>query len=410
MSQINVKTLKQDFPILSRKIGEHNLVYLDSAATSQKPQKVIDAIVDYYSNHNANVHRGAHVLGDEATELYEAARKKTATFIGARIPQEVIFTKNTTEALNMVARGYALKNLTKDDIILTTGAEHNSNLLPWLAICKQIGAKLEFLTITDAGDISLAELKAKLNPKVKFLVIFHASNVLGTILPVKEICDLAHQYDTKVVVDGSQAVPHLLVNMQSLGCDFYAFSGHKMLGPMGIGVLWGREELLNQTEPVAFGGGMILEFDLVNPRWMQVPDKFEAGTPNVAGAVGLGVAIDYLTSVGMENVRAHELELNDYALKQLANVPDLVILGSQDPKKRTGLVSFTVNSIHAHDIAAVLSEQGICVRSGMHCAMKFHKDLDLAASVRASFYVYNSNEDIDRLVQGLYKAIKVLKK
>ncbi|HSX39268.1 MAG TPA: cysteine desulfurase [Candidatus Saccharimonadales bacterium] len=409
MKQIDVTKLKNDFPILSRKIEGNNLVYLDNAATSQKPQAVLDAIVEYYSKHNANVHRGAHVLGDEATQAYEDSRKKVAEFIGARLPKEIVFTKNSTDSLNQVASGFASRILKRGGVILTTGAEHNSNLLPWLSVAKQTGAKVEFLTLDESGELSMNELRAKLNDKVKLVVVFHASNVLGTILDIKSICSLAHEVGAKVVVDGSQAIPHLPINVQSLGCDFYAFSGHKMLGPMGIGVLWGREELLEQMSPVNLGGGMILEFDLEDPKWLEVPEKFEAGTPNVEGAVGLAAAIDYLNSIGMQNIREHEIALSKYAIEKLATIPNLTILGPTDPTKRTGLVSFVIKDIHAHDIAAVLSQQGICVRSGMHCAMKFHKDLNLAASTRASYYLYNDTSDIDALVDGVRKALQILK-
>jgi cysteine desulfurase/selenocysteine lyase len=410
MTAINVNRIKQEFPIFSRKIEGKSLVYLDSAATSQKPKIVLDAITDYYANHNANVHRGAHILGDEATTIYENSRKKVAEFIGARVPKEIVFTANSTDSLNLVAYSYALKNLKEGDILLTTGAEHNSNLLPWVDVTNQAGAKLEFLPVNSDGEFLVDELKKALNPKVKLLVLFHASNVLGTIFPIKEICEIAHQNNTIVVVDGAQAAPHLKLNMQSLGCDFYAFSGHKMLGPMGIGVLYGREELLEQMGPMRFGGGMILEFDLKNPRWMDVPERFEAGTPNVEGAVGLAAALDYLNGIGMENIRAHEVELNTYALEKLAQIPNLTIIGPKDPQKRTGLVSFAIKDIHSHDIASVLNSEGVMVRSGMHCAMKFHKDIQLPASTRASFYLYNSTEDIDRLVEAVMKAVTILGK
>lgn len=402
--------MKEDFPILNRIINGSRLVYLDNAATTQKPVQVVNAISDFYLNHNANVHRGIHTLSEEATQMYEDARKKVAEFIGAIHPEEVIFTKGTTESLNRVAIGWVLANLKKDDVILVTDLEHHSNLIPWQEEARMIGAKVEILDTDANGEISLNQLEEKLRTgKVKFVSIAHASNVLGTILPVKEICKIAHKYGVLVCVDGAQAVPQMKVNVQSLHCDFYAFSAHKMLGPTGIGVLWAKKELLGKMEPYEFGGGMIDEVTYDKATWAELPEKFEAGTPNVAGAVGLAAAINYLEMIGMDSIRKHEVELTAYALIKLNEIEGLKILGPKDPEKRTGLVSFTIEGIHSHDIASVLNSEGIAVRSGHHCCMPLHKKLNIPASTRASFYIYNPKEDIDVLIAGLQKAIKVLK-
>ncbi|KKS17349.1 MAG: cysteine desulfurase, cysteine desulfurase / selenocysteine lyase [candidate division WWE3 bacterium GW2011_GWC1_41_7] len=398
-----------DFPILNRKINGKDLIYLDSAATSQKPVQVIDAVTDYYKNHNANVHRGVHTLGDESTELYEAARKRVASFIGAVTPSEIVFTNNATDSLNLVAQGWGLINLKKGDVVLTTVAEHNSNVLPWEYICERTGSGVEYMELTDEGLLDMDVFKSKLTDKVKVVVLSHASNVLGTILPVKQISELAKEKGALVVIDGSQAVPHIQVNVQSLGCDFYAFSGHKMLGPMGIGVLWGRRELLSNMIPIRFGGGMVLDVDKKTYELAEVPECFEGGTPDVAGAVGLAAAIDYLDDYGMENVRKHEIELTSYAIEKLRTVKGLWILGPHNPDVRTGLISFVIDGIHSHDVASILDSEGIAVRSGMHCAMNLHKNMQISSSTRASFYIYNTLEDIDKLLAGIEKAVGLLK-
>lgn len=406
---LDTEKIKQDFPIFQRQINGVPLVYLDNAATSQKPKSVIDGISEYYSNHNANIHRGVHTLGDESTELYESVREKVAGFIGARKAKEIIFTKNSTEALNLVANSWGLTHLKPKDVVLVCAAEHNSDLIPWLEVCKKTGATLEFFSITNTGEMDWHDFKKQMEKKVKIVAVSHASNVLGTIFPIKEICDLAKGKNAVVVVDGSQAIPHLEVNVQSLGCDFYAFSAHKMLGPMGVGVLWGREVFLDTMPPVAFGGGMVLSLNLPDPEWLPSPEKFEAGTPDVAGVVGLGLAIDYINKIGLQNIRQHEIELSTYAIQELGEIRDLKILGPLDPEKRTGLVSFIVKGLHSHDIASVLNSIGVAVRSGMHCAMNLHKKMDIVASTRASYYLYNSKADIDKLVEGIRKADGILK-
>jgi cysteine desulfurase/selenocysteine lyase len=403
-----MKDLRKDFPILDREINGNKLIYLDNAATSQKPKQVIEAISEYYSNHNANVHRGLHTLSEEATEMYEDARKKVAHFIGAAHPEEIIFTKGATESLNRVAISWGLVNLKKDDVVLLSDFEHHSNMVPWLEEAKVVGAKVEYLESNENGEITLEEVKSKITDKVKLISITHASNVLGTIVPIKEICKIAHEKGILVCVDGAQAIPHLKVNVQSLDCDFYAFSAHKMLGPMGIGVLWVRKEILEKLEPYEFGGGMIDEVTYEGATYTQAPVKFEAGTPNVSGAVGLATAIGYLENIGMDEIREHEIELNKYFLEKLSHMEEIKIIGPKEAEKRTGLVSFVVKNVHAHDVASVLNGFGIAVRSGHHCAMPYHNKKNLPATTRVSYYLYNTKEEIDKLIEGLKKAIELL--
>lgn len=403
----NAKDVKKDFPILSRKIGGEELVYLDNGATTQKPKKVIDSLVSYYENHNANVHRGVHTLSEEATDLYENARKKVAEFINANT-EEIIFTSGSTESLNIVMYSWANAHIKKGDVILTTIAEHHSNFIPWQICAQRLGATLEFINITDDGLLDMSDLKSKLNSKVKLIAISHASNVLGTIFSVKEICKLAKKHGVVVSVDGAQGAPHLKVDVKSLGCDFYSFSGHKMLGPMGIGVLFVKKELLNALEPHKYGGGMIERVSAEESSWAGFPERFEAGTPNVADAIGLASAVEYLSTIGMDTVREHEVTLLDYALPKLLEITGLKIMGPLNSKDRSGLIAFSIDGLHGHDIAAVLNTKGIAVRSGHHCTMPLHKKMNIAASVRASFYIYNTKEDIDKLVDGINYAIKIL--
>jgi cysteine desulfurase/selenocysteine lyase len=403
-----MKDLRKEFPILKRKINGNKLVYLDNAATSQKPKQVIDAISEYYSNHNANAHRGIHTLSEEATKLYEDARKKIAYFVGAPHPEEIIFTKGTTESLNRVAISWGLKNLKRGDIVLLSDFEHHSNMIPWLEETKVVGAKVDYLESDENGEIALEEVKKKITDKVKIISITQASNLLGTIIPIKEITKLAHERGILVCVDGAQAVPHLKVNIQSLDCDFYAFSGHKMLGPMGIGVLWVRKKILEQLEPYEFGGGMVEEASYEKAVYTDAPVKFEAGTPNISGAVGLAAAVDYLESVGMDEIRKHEIELSKYTLEKSSEIKDVQIIGPKEAEKRTGLISFVIKNIHAHDIASVLNGFGVAVRSGHHCVMPYHKKHGLSATTRSSHYLYNTKEDIDKLIEGIKKAIELL--
>jgi len=404
---INTENIIKDFPILKRKINGKRFVYLDNAASSQKPKQVIDAIVDYYENHNANVHRGVHTLSEEATDMYEDARKKVAKFIGAK-PEEITFTKGTTEAINRINYEWGAENLKKGDVILTTLSEHHSNFVSWQILSQITGATLDFIDLVEDGSFSMEKFKEKMNEKVKLIAISHASNVLGTIFPIKDICKEAKKHGALVSVDGAQSAPHMPINMKNLGCDFYSFSGHKMLGPMGIGVLWVRKDLLEKLEPYEYGGGMIHTVDEQESSWAALPEKFEAGTPNVAGAIGLAAAIDYLEEIGRENVVSHEQEMNEYTLKKLSEVESLEILGPKDPTKRTGLVSFTLGDLHPHDIATILNGEGIAVRSGQHCTMPLHDSLEIPATTRVSYYIYNTKEDIDALVAGIKKAKEVL--
>ncbi|KKS05390.1 cysteine desulfurase [candidate division WWE3 bacterium RIFOXYD1_FULL_43_17] len=405
---MDIEKIKKDFPILTRKIGLNDLVYLDNTATTQKPLQVIDAIKDYYMEHNANVHRGIHTLSEEASEMYDNSRKTVARFINAVYPEEIIFTRGTTESLNMAAFSWGVPNLKKGDKILLTNFEHHSNLIPWQIVAKNTGAELKFIKTGAEGVVDMAEFKNALTSDVKLVCIAHASNVLGTVTDIKEISKMAHAVGALICVDGAQAVPHMPVNVQSLGCDFYSFSGHKMLGPMGIGVLYVKKSVMGQMVPSQFGGGMIKEVSLTDASWAEAPEKFEAGTPDAAGAIGLAAAIDYLSAIGMDNVREHEIKMSKYVVEKLAAIEGIKILGPLDPEKRTGLISFYSEKVHAHDIASVLNSSGIAVRSGHHCAMPLHKELGLPATVRASYYIYNDFSDVDKLAEGVKKALTML--
>ena len=377
---------KQDFEIFNKKINGEDLIYLDSAASAQMPAQVLAAVNNYYKNSHSNIHRGVHALGDEATQSYEDARKTVQKFINATYPEEVIFTKGTTESLNRVAT-WAQEFITEKDEILVSEFEHHSNLLPWENLSKKTGAKVVIFNLEDFKD--------KLNSKTKIVAITHASNVLGEIINIKKISKLAKKYNALVVVDGAQAAPHISVNVQSLGCDFYAFSGHKMMAPTGIGVLWGKKDLLEKMTPYEYGGGMVAG---------GLPTKHEAGTPNISGAVGLKAAIEYIENVGLENIQKHDQELLKYTFEKLAEIPGLEILGTKNPENKTGLISFVIKDIDSHDIAAVLSARGVCVRAGQHCASLLHEKLGIKTSVRASFYIYNSKKDIDKFIEGLKHA------
>jgi cysteine desulfurase/selenocysteine lyase len=399
--------IKQDFPILNRVVNGKPLVYLDSGATSQKPQVVIDAIANYYQQHNANVHRGAHTLGDESTELYQKARERIAQFIGAKSDKEVIFVRNASEALNLVAGTWGAANVTKDDVILVTQLEHHSNIVPWQMLATSKGARVEFVKVKSDGALDMVDYEHKLKLVPKIVGIVHVSNALGTINPVKEMTKMAHKVGAIVVVDGSQSIPHMKIDVQELGCDFFACSGHKMLAPMGAGVLWGKQELLESMPPFMGGGGMISEVHESGFISGELPDKFEAGTPNVEAAVGLMTAIEYLEELNMEEVRKHDLKIVSYTLQELAKVSELAILGTLDPELRSGSASFVYRGVHAHDVATILDSEGVAVRSGHHCTMPLHEALGVSASVRASFNVYTTKEDIDALVVALEKVKKI---
>lgn len=403
-SALDMERVRADFPILSRSIHGNPLVYLDSAATSQKPNSVIDAISDFYRTTNANVHRGVYVLSVEATDLYEGARLKTANFIGAEVTDEIIFTRNTTEAINLVARMWGAANLGAGDEILLTEMEHHSNLVPWFMLAKDVGAKLRFLPITDDGVLDLSAWDELFTERTKVVAFGLVSNVLGTINPVEEIVRRAHDGGAVVMVDAAQGVPHMAVNVRDLDIDFLAFSSHKMLGPTGVGVLYGRRALLEKMEPYMGGGDMIRSVTLKGATWNTLPWKFEAGTPNIADVIGFGAAIDYLEALGMDNVRAHEIELTRYALGRMKELDDIRIFGPQDPDQQAGVISFINRSIHAHDLATILDRRGVAVRAGHHCAQPLMERLGQTATARASFYVYNNRDDVDALIDALIYA------
>lgn len=401
---MNVAEIRKDFPILQQTVNGHPLVYLDSAATSQKPRQVIEVLCRYYETDNANVHRGVHTLGTRATEAYELAREKVARFINAPSPLQVVFTRGTTESLNMVAYGWARRKLGPGDEIVTTPAEHHSNLIPWQQAARATGATLKYVPLQPDGTISLEDVRAAVTPRTKLMAIAHVSNVLGTIHPVREIAEIVHQAGGILVVDGAQSVPHLPVDVQALDCDFLAFSGHKMCGPTGIGVLYGKKRLLDEMEPTYFGGEMIDVVELYESTWKETPWKFEGGTPIIAGAIGLGAAVDYLSQIGMQEIRNHDLRITAYALERLREVEDLVIYGPAEAERRGGLVTFNLGQIHPHDVSTVLDAQGVAIRAGHHCAQPLMRILNVPATARASFYLYNTEEDIDALVRALRSA------
>lgn len=400
---MNVQDIRKLFPILDQEVNGNPLVYLDNAATSQKPISVIEALEKYYREYNSNVHRGVHTLGTRATDAYEGAREKVRKFINAKSTEEVIFTRGTTTALNMVAASYARANLTKGDEIVISYMEHHSNIIPWQQAAKHTGATLKYIPLQEDGTISLDDVRETITQNTKIVSIVHVSNVLGSINPIKEIAKIAHENGAIMVVDGAQSAPHMKIDVQDLDCDFFAFSSHKMCGPTGIGVLYGRKEFLENMEPVEFGGEMIDFVGLYESTWKELPWKFEGGTPIIAGAIGLGVAIDFLQEIGLDNILAHEHKLVAYALKKLSEIEGITIYGPKDPDKRAGLVTFNIEDVHPHDVATVLDAEGIAVRAGHHCAQPLMKWLDVSATARASFYLYNTEDDIDKLVKGLVK-------
>lgn len=398
---MDLERIRKDFSILDQVVNDEPLVYLDNAATTQKPQQVLDVLADYYQKDNANVHRGVHTLSERATARYEAARQKVADFIQAKSSKEILFTRGTTTGLNWVAQ-FAKEILQPDQEVIISVQEHHSNIIPWQQACQQTGAKLRYVTLKD-GELDMDHLRSLLSSKTKFVSLVHVSNVLGSVAPIGEIAELVHQVDAYLVVDGAQSVPHMAVNVQGLDVDFYAFSGHKMLGPTGIGVLYGKEELLNRMSPVEFGGEMIDFVYEQSATWKELPWKFEAGTPNIAGAIGLGAAIDYLTEIGMDAIQAHEAELVDYVFPKLQAIPGLTIYGSQDLSKRTGVIAFNLDDLHPHDVATALDYEGVAVRAGHHCAQPLLRYLQVPATVRASFYIYNTKADCDKLVEAIIK-------
>ena len=400
---MNIQDIRKQFPILDQEVNGKPLVYLDSSATSQKPLQVIKAIEKYYCEINSNVHRGVHTLGTRATDAYEGAREKVRKFINAKSTQEVIFTRGTTTSINTVAASYAAANVKEGDEIVITYMEHHSNIIPWQQVARRTGAQLKYIPLQADGTISLDDVRATITPNTKVVSVMQVSNVLGVINPVKEIAQIAHENDAVMVVDGAQSAPHMKIDVQDLDCDFFAFSGHKMCGPTGIGVLYGKKQLLENMEPIEFGGEMIDFVHLYESTWKELPWKFEGGTPIIAGAVGLGAAIDFLNEVGLDNIAEHEHKLAAYALEKMSTVEGMTIYGPLDAAKRAGLVTFNISDVHPHDVATVLDAEGIAVRAGHHCAQPLMRWLKASATARASFYLYNTEEDIDKLVEGLVK-------
>ncbi len=404
---LDIEKIRADFPILSRKVYGKPLVYLDNAATSQKPSQVINALVEYYEGYNSNVHRGVHSLSMEATQRYEEAREKVATFIGAPSPESLIWVRNTTEAINLVAATWGKDNIGPGDEILTTEMEHHSNLVPWQLLAQANGASLRFLRVADDWTLDLSNLDQLINHRTKLVALTHMSNVLGTINPVKEIAQKAHAVGAAVLIDGAQSVPHMPVDVQDLDCDFLAFSGHKMLGPTGIGGLYVKPSFLEQMDPFLTGGEMVKEVTLETASWNDLPMRFEAGTPNIADSIALGAAVDYLQALGMEQVHQRETELTRYALDCLKEfAEDFIFYGPEDLSIRGGVVSFSSPEIHPHDLGTVLDREGVAIRAGHHCAMPLVRGkLGLAATARASFYLYNTEEEVEQLARSLRKTL-----
>ena len=405
------ENLRKDFPILSRTVRDNKpLVYLDNASTTQKPNQVIDAITDYYQNHNANIHRAVYALAEESTEAYETARDKIANFVNIKNRQELIFVRGTTEAINLVAYAWGRPHINEGDIIVTTEYEHHSNIVPWQLLTQEKRAKLEYIGMDDNGELILDDLDKYLaTGKVKLVTFSLMSNVLGTITDAKKIIEKCKSAGVPTLVDGAQAVPHMKVDLDTLGCDFFAFSGHKMLAPTGVGILWVRKSVLQTMSPFHGGGDMIREVHKYETTWNELPYKFEAGTPNIADVIGFGAAIDYLTKIGMDNIRQHEIELTKYAMEKFSKIPGLQIYGTKDISKRGGVISFNFADVHPHDVADIIDKEGISLRSGHHCAQVLMERLNVAATSRASFYIYNTKEDIDALIDSLNKVAKVFK-
>jgi cysteine desulfurase/selenocysteine lyase len=405
---IDVERIRGDFPILKRKIHGKPLVYLDNAATTQKPRQVIDSLVNYYENFNANVHRGVHSLSMEATDMFEQARVKVSDFVNAETPETLIWTRNASESLNIVAHSWARTHIEEGDEILLTPMEHHSNLVPWQELARIKGANIRFIPMTEDGLLNLEHIESLINEKTRLVSVVHMSNALGTINPVKELGQMAHSVDAKFLVDGAQSVPHMPTDVQDMDCDFLAFSGHKMMGPTGIGGLYVKMDTLETMEPFMTGGEMVLEVTYEKASWADLPMKFEAGTPNIADAVALGAAVDYLENLGMDNVHQYEQELTSYALEKFSEVEALGIdlYGPRDTNNRGGILSFTTAEVHPHDLGTILDRMGIAIRTGHHCAMPLIRSLGVAATARASFYIYNTIEEIDALIEGITEALR----
>jgi cysteine desulfurase/selenocysteine lyase len=403
----DVEKVRRDFPALHQEVRGKPLAYLDNGASAQKPKIVIDTVSQLYAHDYSNVHRGVHALAERSTKAFEGAREKVRHFINARSTREIIFVRGTTEAINLVAQSYARNNVQKDDEIIITHMEHHSNIVPWQLVCEQTGALLRVVPITDSGELILEEFEKLLGPRTKLIALVHVSNALGTINPVRQIIELAHAQNVPVLLDSAQAVPHLKVDVQQLGCDFYAFSGHKMYGPSGIGVLYGKEALLDAMPPYHGGGEMIKYVTFEKTEYNELPHKFEAGTPNIAGTIGLGAAIDYLTGLDLDAIAAHEHDLLGYATKAVSEIPGLSIIGTAPEK--ASILSFLLEGVHAHDIGTILDHEGIAVRAGHHCTMPLMRRFGVAATTRASFGLYNTREEVDALIAGIHKVKEVIR-
>ena len=401
----DINRIREDFPILKKKVHEKNLVYLDNAATTQKPTFVIDKVNKYYTTMNANIHRGVHALSQEATEAFESARIQIKQFINAIGKNQIIFTRGTTEAINLVASSYGRTNIKEGDEIIISHMEHHSNIVPWQLLCKEKNARLRVIPVNDDGELIFEEFEKLVNKRTKFISIVYVSNSLGTINPIKEIIKYAHQFNIPVLVDAAQAVNHLKVDVQDLDCDFLAFSGHKIYGPTGIGALYGKVELLESMPPYQGGGDMISKVTFEETTYNELPHKFEAGTPDIAGAIGLGAAIEYVNKIGIENIKEHEHNLLEYATKKIAEVPGLRIIGNA--KEKTSVLSFVLDNIHPHDIGTFLDFEGVAIRTGHHCTQPLMQRFKIPATSRASFAMYNTKEEVDVLVNGLKKIIEV---
>jgi cysteine desulfurase/selenocysteine lyase len=406
---IEVNEIRNNFPILGKTVNGKTLVYFDNAATSQKPDFVIEAIAKYYRDSNANVHRGVHALAEESTGLYDLARAAVSDFIGAEDPSEIIFTKNSTESLNLIARSFGDSFLKKDDEIVLSEMEHHSNIVPWQEVAKRTGAIIRYLSFDENGELSIAEAEKIISNKTKIVSLVHISNFLGTVNPIEKLSKVAHSVGAVLIVDAAQSVPHKKVSVKKLDCDFMVFSGHKMLGPMGVGVLYGRKELLQKMPPFLTGGDMIRSVTLEKSTWNDLPYKFEAGTPNVSGAFGLSKAIEYLNIIGMDEIAEYESRLTAYAYKRLITIKGIKIYGPKEGVDRGGLLSFNIDGIHAHDLATLLDREGIAIRSGHHCAMPAHQKIGIPASARASFYFYNTEAEVDKLIEGIEIAKRTLR-
>ncbi len=402
---MSLKNIKKDFPILEQKINGKNLVYLDSAATTQKPKKVINSLNNYYNETNSNIHRGVHTLSQKATEKYEKAREKIANFIDASSSKEIIFVRGATEAVNLVANSYARPLLRENDEILISQMEHHANIVPWQMICEEKKAKLKIIPIDKSGELIMSEVKELINEKTKFISLNHVSNSLGTINPIKKIIDIAHQKNIKIMIDGAQAVQHLEISMKDIDADFYCFSGHKMYAPTGIGILYGKKELLEEMPPYQGGGDMIKSVTFEKTTYNDIPNRFEAGTPNISGAIALGKAIEYINQIGIRNINKHEEDLLNYATSKLKKINEVKIIG--EAKEKAAVLSFIIEGIHPHDIGTIMDSHGIAIRAGHHCTQPIMDYYNVPATARASFAIYNTKEDVDELVKAIEKCIKV---